>query len=164
VRRLFELYVYDMSEFMGLDVGVDGAFVLPKSLPNYWSVPGEAQAVRWEPEWCGHPFLIRVDDKLAGFALVKQLSSDPPSFDMGEFFVMRKYRRHRVGARVACSLFDRFRGRWEVRELPANQAAQSFWRRLIAEYTHDLFEEGQEFFATYRAEFVVQRFDSRAHE
>jgi predicted acetyltransferase len=164
VRTLFELYVYDMSEFMDLDVGDDGAFVLPKSLPNYWSTPGENQEVRWEPEWRGHPFLIRVDGKLAGFALVKQLSSDPPSFDMGEFFVMRKYRRHRVGARVACSLFDRFCGQWEVREMPANLAAQSFWRRLIAEYTHDKFEEGQEFFATYQAEFIVQRFDSRARE
>jgi predicted acetyltransferase len=59
---------------------------------------------------------------------------------------------------VAFRLFDRFAGEWEVRELPANIKAQTFWRRIIGDYTFSEFTEGQEFFAAYEREFVVQRF------
>jgi len=48
---------------------------------------------------------------------------------------MRKDRRRGVGEHVARTVFDRFRGRWEVSELRENTAAQSFWRRVIGRYT-----------------------------
>ncbi len=60
---------------------------------------------------------------------------------MSEFFVMRKYRRQRVGEGAARALFDRFPGRWEVSEVPENPGAQAFWRKVIAEYTGGCYEE-----------------------
>src|SRR4051794_31250961 len=80
---LFELYTYDFSEILDLDVGEDGRFQVP-ALDAYWADPGH------------HPFLIRVDAKLAGFALVQErsrLTGDDGVRDMAEFFVMRRYRR-----------------------------------------------------------------------
>ena len=77
---------------------------------------------------------------------------------MGEFFVLRKFRRRGVGKQAAHRLFARHPGRWEVRELPSNMPAQGFWRRIIADYTQGDFSEAQEWFETYGAEFVVQRF------
>jgi predicted acetyltransferase len=77
---------------------------------------------------------------------------------MGEFFVLRKYRRSGLGRQLASGLFERFAGTWEVRELPSNTAAQTFWRRIIDDYTHGAFTETQEFFPTIGREFVVQRF------
>jgi predicted acetyltransferase len=65
-----------------------------------------------------------------------------------------------VGRDVACRLFDRFAGNWEVRELPANTPAQAFWRRIIADYTAGDFDDRREYFEAYRREFVVQRFRS----
>jgi predicted acetyltransferase len=94
--------------------------------------------------------------------LVKRVSDTPPTFDMGEFFIARQYRRRVFGNSVASTLFDRFAGFWEVREMPANKPAQTFWRRIIADYTGGEFTEERETFAVYNEkEFIVQRFRSR---
>ena len=159
VSNLFQLYAYDMSEFMGFDVGHTGSYGMPQSLWNYWGGAAGTGEIHWPAEWRGHPFLVRADEMLAGFALVKQLSDT--AFDMGEFFILRKYRRTGLGAHVACAMFDRFAGTWDVRELPPNLAAQAFWRKIITDYTGGRFEEGRKFFDAYRGEFVFQRFASR---
>ena len=125
---------------------------------NYWGRPGKHV---WPAAWRGFPFLIRVDGRPAGFALVRRLSETPAIYDMGEFFVGRQQRRHGIGRRVATALFDRFAGHWEVREMPSNLTAQAFWRRIIADYTKGAFTDGREVFAAHDGkEFVVQRFRS----
>lgn len=48
---------------------------------------------------------------------------------MAEFFVLRKYRRARVGTRGALLLFHRYPGRWEVPVAGYNRPALLFWRR-----------------------------------
>jgi predicted acetyltransferase len=131
-RHLMELYLYDHSEFMGWDVGADGRFG-DDDLEGCWI---EA----WR-----HPFLVQVDNRLAGFAIVDQrshLTGDPHVWDMAEFFIMRKYRRQGVGEHVAIELFTRFPGPWEVRERAENGGAVKFWRRVIARYTSGQFREG----------------------
>ncbi|HMI87143.1 MAG TPA: GNAT family N-acetyltransferase [Polyangiaceae bacterium] len=145
---LFELYIYDFSELLGLDVGEDGRFQLP-ALEPYWTDPGH------------HPFLIRVDATLAGFALVQErsrLTDQEGVRDMAEFFVMRRYRRRGVGVRAASLLFDRFQGPWEVRQRPENRDATAFWRRAIAHYTGGRFDDAMWNDERWRG--PVQRFES----
>lgn len=158
VRNLFQLYAYDMSEFAGFDVGGEGTFAPSQSLWNYWNGEAGTGALRWPAEWRGLPFLIRADGNLAGFALVKQLA--PAAFDMGEFFVLRKYRRTGLGTHVARAMFGRFPGHWEIRQMPPNLAAQVFWRRIVSDYTGGRFEEGRAYYEIYRGEFVFQKFRS----
>jgi predicted acetyltransferase len=150
VRNLFALYAHDLSDLVGLDIDEDGTFALPPRLATYWQ--GDLRH---------HPFLVRADGKLAGFALVRQLEVEAVTHDMAEFFILRKFRRARIGQQAAWSLFDRFPGNWEVRELIANTPAQAFWRRIIGDYTCGDFDERTEFFEAYKREFVVQRFRSR---
>jgi predicted acetyltransferase len=157
VRNLFALYAHDISEFGGWDVNPEGKFDIPTGVANYWN-GSLAEGSRWRADWRGFPFLVHVDSMLAGFALVKRIATNPEIFDMGEFFVLRKFRRRGVGKQAARRLFARHPGRWEVRELPSNMPAQGFWRRIIADYTQGDFSEAQEWFETYGAEFVVQRF------
>jgi len=148
LSALFELYMYDFSEMFGLDVGDDGRFRAPP-LDAFWTDPRR------------HAFLVRVDEKLAGFALVQErsrLTGDEGVRDVAEFFVMRKYRRRGVGERTARWLFDRFRGPWEVREKAENQAGAAFWRRAIGRYTGGRFEEIVLDDERWRG--PVQRFDS----
>jgi predicted acetyltransferase len=114
LRHLLELYGHDFSELTGADVGADGRFGY-RYLDAYWTDPAR------------HPFLVRVDGRLAGFALVR--SGSP--HDMAEFFVMRKYRRGGVGAEAARAVFAAFPGEWQVRELHANVGAVAFWRDAI---------------------------------
>lgn len=59
LANLLELYVYDFSELLGLEIGEDGRFGYPQ-LSLYWS------------EVARYPFLVRVDGKLAGFVLLKK--------------------------------------------------------------------------------------------
>lgn len=158
IHNLARFYIYDMSEHTGWHFPADGLFDPRDRFANYWGRPG---AHAWPPTWRGFPFLIRIDAHPAGFALVKQIRDVPPTFDMGEFFVARQYRRQKIGQRVATMLFDRFAGQWEVREIPSNAPAQAFWRRIIGDYSSGEFEETRETFPAYdNREFIVQRFES----
>lgn len=148
MRALFELYTYDFSDLLELDLGDDGRFAVP-SLVAYWDEPRR------------HAFFVRVDERLAGFALVGQgsrVSDDPEVYDMAEFFVVRRYRRVGVGARAAAMVFGRFPGRWEVRKRQENGAATAFWRRVIGGYTGQRFVELQSDDERWRG--PVQRFES----
>ncbi|HEY0707925.1 MAG TPA: GNAT family N-acetyltransferase [Polyangia bacterium] len=125
LANLFQLYCHDFSELLGLSVAEDGRFATPDLTPYF------------EETWC-HPFLIRVDDRWAGFVLAQQrsrLTDDRQTWDVAEFFVMRAFRRTGIGTQAATEVFDRFPGRWEVRQLPANTAATAFWRKVLTRYT-----------------------------
>lgn len=131
LANLLELYHYDFSEFDDVDVDEDGRFGYDY-LDNWWA-----------DDW-RYPFLLRVDGRLAGFALLARrgyLRPDPQATEVNEFFVMRRYRRRGVGERFARALFDRFPGAWEVRELERNVPAQQFWRAVIGRYTGGRFED-----------------------
>ena len=131
LENLVQLYVYDWSELSGLDVGDDGRF---------GDLPLEPY---WVDDW-RHPFLLRVGDRLAGFALIlehSRLTGAHGVFDMAEFFVMRRYRRQGVGIAAAFAAFDRFKGPWEVRQRDENAAATAFWHRAIGDYTRGNYEE-----------------------
>lgn len=134
LQNLMELYQYDFSEFESEDVNEEGLYGY-KYLDNYWTIPGH------------FPFLIKVDGKLAGFALVREITLVDPHrssyFKISEFFIMKKYRKEGIGKKTAFYLFDFFSGVWEVAELETNLPAQRFWRKVISEYTDNNFLEVQ---------------------
>ncbi len=126
LRQLLELYRHDFSEFDGSDVDEHGLYGY-RHLDDYLGEPGR------------HSFLIKVDARWAGFALVRTL----PPHDMTEFFVMRKYRRLGVGREVARQVFERFPGEWQVRQMASNPAATTFWRAVIpVQFDEDVREDG----------------------
>lgn len=128
---LLELYQYDFTEFTGEDVNADGRFGFD-NLDRYFVEEGR------------HPLLLRIEGHWAGFVLLRQaafLIEDRTGTDVVEFFVMRKYRRGGAGEAMARAVFDRFPGRWQVREVAANLPAQAFWRAIIGRYTDGRYEE-----------------------
>lgn len=128
-----ELCRHDFSDFDGSDVSAHGLFGY-RYIDNYWTEEGR------------HPLFIKVDDKLAGFALVREIAEDegPEGYSMAEYFVLRKYRRQGVGTAAACAVFDMFDGRWSVGQEEANKAAQAFWNRVIDDYTGGNYTKRQE--------------------
>ncbi|WP_406707223.1 GNAT family N-acetyltransferase [Tunturiibacter gelidoferens] len=127
LASLLELYSHDFSEFHPLSIGPDGRFGY-KSLPLYWS-----QSNR-------HPFLIRSQAKLAGFALVKrgsETSDNQEVWDMAEFFILRGCRRHRIGTLAAQEVWRRLPGPWEIRVMQSNPSATSFWTQAISEFIRE---------------------------
>ena len=125
IVNLFQLYMHDFSEFAEIgtlhgEVASDGRFA------------HGALDVCWREEgW--FPLLIRADRRLAGFALVSPWSAldRPLDWSVAEFFVLRKYRRARVGMRAGKLIFERFPGRWEVPVASYNRPALPFWRKTV---------------------------------
>jgi predicted acetyltransferase len=147
--NLMQLYTYDWSELGPLDVGENGRFE-DYPLDAYWEDP-------WR-----HPFLLRVDGKLAGFALVaarSRLTGADGVFDMAEFFVMRRYRRRGIGQAAAIAAFEQLRGSWEIRQREDNVEATAFWRRVIGRYTGGKYQELHWNDATWTG--PVQRFSNQ---
>jgi predicted acetyltransferase len=126
LSNLLELYVHDLSAAFEVEIGRDGKFGYPR-LAGYFDDPARHFA-----------FLIRVADKLAGFALVTRGSpatTDPEDLDVAEFFVLRRHRLGGVGRLAATQLWDRISGHWVVRVADRNAAALPFWRAVIADYS-----------------------------
>jgi predicted acetyltransferase len=124
LENLLELYTHDFSEFRDLELGEDGRF----AYPFLWFGPDR------------HPFLVRVDGKLAGFVLVNRETI----WDMAEFFIVRGYRRRGVGTSIAHQVWRRFPGAWQVRVMESNHAAHSFWERAISEFSGETIHSAQE--------------------
>ncbi len=124
LRNLMEKYDYEFSQYDGRDVNPLGLYGYDW-LDNYWTDKSR------------HAFFIRVDGKLAGFAMVigyTEVFKDA-QYSMSEFFVMYKYRRLGVGSFAAKTMFDRFPGVWELKRHPKNVGSVFFWDHVIDSYT-----------------------------
>lgn len=131
LRNLAQLYAYDFAEIMGWDLPDSGRF--PDGIVDGCFDGGHR-----------HPFLLHAEGRLAGFAIVdtrSRLTGDDGVRDMAEFFVARTARRRGVGTAAARELFERFGGRWEVRQTESNSPALAFWRKVIGNYTGGRFAE-----------------------
>lgn len=126
LQNLTKMYCYEWSQYNLMDVDEQGVYPFEPYVRLYLEKPRR------------HAFFARVDGVLAGFALI---DDDFPvdknaDYAMAEFFVMHKYRRSGVGRVMAETLFDRFRGAWEVGFHPSNTPSVRFWPKVIGQYTH----------------------------
>ena len=179
VQNLVHFYVYDMSEIMGWPCPEDGLYGGCDDLPEYWwtgSTSEELEAInqklgiyisynlhfkRWPVGHQGYPFMVRVGGELAGFAMIKHMRADHEAdYDVGEFFILRKFRGKGIGKAIAHRLFDRFPGMWEVRQMVEHKPAQAFWRRVIAAYAGDQYQESKQYIKEFGIDMIVQQFVS----
>ena len=162
IQNLIRFYVYDMSEFMGWPCPENGLFGGVDDQPYYFGrIPDNPDAL-WPEGWTGLGYKIMVDGEIAGFCLVRLFNKDGVQLnDIGEFFILRKFRRHGLGQRVAHAVFDRFPGNWQVRQLLENHPAQQFWRKVIGGYTNGRFTDRIEPIPDY-GEMQVQTFTTPA--
>ena len=125
LANLFQLYIHDFSELWAGaedgELGDDGLFSPYPYLDAYWSEDGRI------------PLLVRVDGRLAGFALVNTRSHSGLAVDhnVAEFFIVRKHRRGGAGTAVARTIFQRWPGLWEAAVARRNTGALSFWREAV---------------------------------
>lgn len=131
ISKLMQLYLYDFTRYLEIDVNADGVYPEYPGLEEYWSSGDKKSA-----------YLFKVNGHIAGFALVDRLLRDPEGqFYMTEFFVMQKYRRSGIGTWAAHKLFDKYQGEWKISQVRANTPARDFWHKVIGEYTKGVFEE-----------------------
>ncbi|OWR27360.1 GNAT family N-acetyltransferase [Saccharibacillus sp. O23] len=122
-EQLWQLYLYDFSEFTNMDLRLDGKYPYFPEFELYWR------------KWGGNfAYLILADGQIAGFAMVHEFWENEAAY-LSQFFVMRKYRRSGVGIRAAKLVFRTKKGRWGLHQLANNFPAQKFWDKVILDLT-----------------------------
>jgi predicted acetyltransferase len=127
IESLIEIYIYEFlemeppystrTEFVGQDCYPPFA-----NLHRYWRIEGF------------HPLLVRVQERLAGFALINTHSrcGGKVEFNMAEFFIAREHRGCGVATEAARLILAQYPGRWEIAVAEHNVAAKMFWPRALA--------------------------------
>ena len=96
LMNLLEKYLCEFSQWDQTDVDEDGLYGY-EWLDCYFTEPRR------------YPYLLRVDGKLAGFALVNdypEIPEEKPDFCLSEFFILPKYRRQGVGREAVRRILD----------------------------------------------------------
>lgn len=131
ILNLMQLYLSELSsfedetaKFIKLD---NGLFKLNKYTNLYWK------------EDKRYPYLLKYNNEIIGFTLVR--FNEEGYYEIGEFFVLDKYRKLGAGKYMAYQMFNKYHGKWEIRILLKNKKAQDFWRKVIKEYTNNNFKE-----------------------
>jgi predicted acetyltransferase len=159
IRNLARYYIHDLSQWTGWSCPADGLFVGIEDLDCYFGRRRKKADPRWSDVWSGTGFKVLADNEVAGFCLLRFFDDGRQRFsDMGEFFILRKFRGIGLGAFVARSIFHRYPGRWQVRVMQENKAGHMFWRRVLADCGAQDVTEAVEFFPAYNAMLAVQRF------
>ena len=123
--NIYQLYLYDLNP-------LDGSLVLDDygrygcvNFDKYWSDEGR------------YPYLLTANGRLAGFVLVRAVDD---TFEIAEFFVMRRARGKGVGATMAARVFELHKGKWKLSTQVINEA-QHFWRKVVAKASGGKYKE-----------------------
>lgn len=131
IYNLMQLYIHDLSlyedETTNFKLLDNGLYEMSKYIGLYWK------------EESRHPYILKCNNELAGFVLYRYNENNMN--EIAEFFVINKYKRFGAGTFMANSIFKKYKGKWEIRTLLKNKRAQSFWRKVINEYTNGNFTE-----------------------
>jgi len=129
LRNLLEKYDYEFSQYDNSDVNDLGLYGYDY-LDNYWTEENR------------FPFFVKVNGKLAGFIMVNDYleSKINTNYTLSEFFIMYKYRRQGIGKYVVNNIFNKFKGKWQLKFHPKNEVSRNFWLKTIDEYTKGKYE------------------------
>lgn len=131
IYNLMQLYTYELDFFedktTSFELLENGLFKISKYVDLYWK----------EEE--RHPFILKYDGKLAGFVLER--FNEEEMYEIAEFFVLNKYRKLGAGTFMANEMFNKYKGKWEIRTLLKNKPAQNFWRKVVKNVSNGIYEE-----------------------
>jgi len=139
LRNMLEIYLHDMSEFDDeedkLELNDAGLYGYGY-LDHYWSEDGR------------YPYLLTVGGNPAGLSLIRTIEPDPLTFEVAEFFIVRRHRKSGAGTALISKMFELHKGKWTINTPIKNVAAQNFWRKAVknasaGEYKEYLVENGR---------------------
>lgn len=137
IRNMFQYYIYDMSEYAKFSPNDDGTYIVDESvieLNTYWTESNH------------YPFLIKVDGELAGFSLLREFPFVEGYYDIGQFFILRKYKGLGIGKQAFELSVKHLPGKWITRVLPNNSGALKFWEKVISEVATRVLEVKNEMY------------------
>jgi len=124
--RLLEYALYELSEHNFNEMNQEAIFEY-KYFDAYFTSNNRDAFFIKEPE----------TNKLLGFVMVNTyLQKSESGHSIAEFLIIPKYRRNKIGERVAENIFDMYKGNWEVSPSLNNDKAYKFWLNTISKYTN----------------------------
>ncbi|WP_020667374.1 GNAT family N-acetyltransferase [Amycolatopsis nigrescens] len=117
LANLVQFYQYDFSEIRDLELTRHGTFTYRYLDPYFTEDAREA-------------YFITVDGELAGFAMARHDADEDGSWNVAEFFVVRRHRRRGVARDAARQLFSKHPGPWTLSFDHGNPAAAALWRSV----------------------------------
>lgn len=139
IQNMARFYAYDLSKSCGFYDLFDWSF------PENGLYEGPDFSDYWKADH--FPMIIKVDNELAGFALIDKKGTTPDvDWNMGQFFIVGKYQGRGIGHAVALQIFQNLPGVWEVMQMPDNLPAIAFWKKVIGDFTNNEFSEERKIF------------------
>lgn len=136
ILGMFSYYLYDMSRYTGWDIDAFGKIPFDNSIIDPY--------FKHEDHY---PYFITVDNNIAGFILLRKYPYNKTVLDVGQFFVLGKYKGKGIGFKALKLGWELYPGSWQVRVLEANSGAKEFWLKAISrlnpgnlEITRELYE------------------------
>lgn len=127
-NNLIQLFAYDFSELNKMDIRDDGLYQPLQDADDYYT----------KAEY--KSFFIKVEGKLAGLVIIKFIKEENINY-LRHFFIMRKYRRLKIGEMTVNIIVNMFSGKWRVSQFYYNEPAIFFWRKVLERYTEDNYVE-----------------------
>ncbi len=122
LQQMLELYQYELSDIWQQEADAEAKY-------GY-----NLQRHRQDEHF--HAHIALEASQYAGFALIAPAHvTRKKGRWMEQFFVLKRHRRCGVGRALALHTLQSYPGLWEVGQMPANTAAQVFWREVIAAQT-----------------------------
>jgi predicted acetyltransferase len=147
-NHLLQLYEYEFSDITKLEVNRQGLYSNNELNKNLAEKSCQPLLLRFKKTWAG----------LAVVNLKSQITGDSRVRDIAEFFVLKLYRHHHLGQKMAFQLFSLFPGKWEVRQLPDALDARTLWLKVIDRFSHQQFTD--ELLETPQWKGYIQTFKS----
>ncbi len=118
LENVLQLYLYDLN--------------------FYFPIPFDSNLCKYEYDLNkyfkdNYAYFIKEDNNILGFILIDKI--DKENYEISEIFVMNVYRKNKIGKKVAFIVFDKHKGNWIVKTVPKSPVAESFWHKVIDEYT-----------------------------
>jgi predicted acetyltransferase len=143
LQQLLELYQYELSDIWPQDADGEARYG--------YNLERHRQDERF------HAHVAKEGSQYVGFALVAPaLVTRTDGKWMEQFFILKRHRRTGTGQALAVHTLQSYPGPWEIGQMPANTAAQAFWRQVIGAHTGGDYVELQVTEGWWQG--VVQRF------
>jgi predicted acetyltransferase len=133
IQKMWPFYVYDLAR--ECELTKEGAWPTDASY-----VPDDVRPYFEDSN--KKAFLIKINNELAGFALINKLEIMPEiDYFLNDFFIFGKFQNKGIGKLAAIELFSQCEGKWALGVIPTNKKALAFWREMLTSYTANNFSE-----------------------
>jgi len=128
LQQLLELYQYELSDIWPQEADSEAKYG--------YDIQRHRQAERF------HAHVALQESQYVGFALVAPAGvTRREGYWMEQFFIHKRYRGTGAGSALAKHVLSSYPGPWEIGQMPANHAAQAFWRKVISQVTGGAYVE-----------------------